>query len=268
MAHTKTRSVICITSKTKPEQTTKKKRWLSPSSINTYLRCPRKFYLQYNKKLKTKPNIHLLRGSAVHKAVERFFREGYADSSEFGYYDDTRRAILSLFSDEWRSRKDTLLALDLKDQDLAFYYADSQKMIINFLHDFLQSGESGAQHSELERKIFSKKWMAMCIIDRIQKARAPPLIVDYKTCKSAELTDEYKRQMGICALLYEDKYGVKPDVAIHYVKFLNGLKDVHLSDEFMEDLKALIIDIHHKTMSQDEDDYPCKCSGWCDKDLR
>jgi len=260
--------VICITSKTKPKQPAKKKRWLSPTSINTYLRCPRKFYLKYIKRLKTNPNIHLLRGLAVHKTLERFFREGYVDSSDYAYYDDTRRVILSLFRDEWRSRKDQLLALELKDQDLAFYYQDSLKMIINWLHDYLKSGEPGARHSEIENKIFSKHWMTMCIIDRVSKARSPPLIIDYKTCKSAELTDEYKRQMGICALLYEEKYGVKPATAIHYLKFLDGLKSINFSENFMEDLKCLIIKIHHKTMAENENDYPCQCSGWCEKDFK
>jgi RecB family exonuclease len=260
--------VICITTKNQPtEPATKRQRWLSPTSINTYLRCPRKFYLRYIKKLKTKPNIHLLRGSAVHKALERYFREGYVDSSDYAYYDDTRRAILSLFSDEWRSRKDQLLALELKDQDLAFYYQDSQKMIINWFHDYLKSGEPGSQYSETEQKIFSAKWRTMCIIDRVSKARSPPLIIDYKTCKSAELKDEYKRQMGICALLYEDKYGVKPATAIHYLKFLGGLRSLNLSDKFMEDLKRLIMKIHDKTMPEKEDDYVCTCGGWCEKDF-
>ena len=263
----KQRSVICITPKTTSIRPAKKKRWLSPSSINTYLRCPRKFYLQYIKRLKTRPNIHLLRGSAVHKTLERFFTEGYADSSEYAYYDDTRRAILDLFNDEWRSRKDALLGLDLKDDELAFFYADSQKMLINFLHDHLKSGDPVPGASDLELKVFSQKWRAMCIIDKVTRARDPPDITDYKTCKSAELTDDYKRQMGICALLFEDKYGKKPKAKIHYLKFQNCLKDVELTDDYMEDLKHLIIDIHHKTQSEDEEDYPCKCGGWCDKDL-
>lgn len=140
-------------------------------------------------------------------------------------------------------------------------------MIVNWLHDFIKSGEPGAQYSELETKIFSKHWRVMCIIDRVSKARSPPLLIDYKTCKSAELKDDYKRQMGICALLYEEKHGVKPATAIHYLKFLDGLKSFNLTDEFMEDLKRLIIEIHHKTMSENEDDYPCTCGGWCDKDF-
>jgi len=204
----------------------------------------------------------------VHKTLERFFSEGYADSSESAYYDDTRRAILDLFNDEWKTRKDALLSLDLKDQDLAFYYQDSQKMLINFLHDHIKAGKSDTGKSELEAKIFSKKWMTMCIIDKINRSRDPSLIIDYKTCKSKEMRDEYKRQLGICALLYEDKYGQRPKTAIHYLKFIDGLKAFNITDAFMEDLKNLIIDIHHKTASEDEDDYPCNCGGWCDKDLK
>lgn len=261
--------MICITTKNQPvEPARRKKRWLSPTSINTYLRCPRKFYLRYIKRLQSTPNIHLLRGSAVHKALERFFREGYADSSDYVYYDDTRRAILSLFRDEWRSRKDQLLALGLKDQDLAFYYQDSLKMIINWLHDYLRSGEQGARQSQIEEKIFSKQLMTMCIIDRVSKARSPPMIIDYKTCRSAELTDDYKRQMGICALLYEEKHGVKPTTAIHYLNFTDGLKTFALSKDFMKDLKRLILQIHGSTVSENKGDYPCKCGGWCEKDFQ
>ena len=106
----------------------------------------------------------------------------------------------------------------------------------------------------------------MCIIDRILKNGRLPKIRDYKTSKSCEITDENRRQMGICALLYEDKYGTKPDAEIHYLKFQDGLKDVKLTDEYMADLKQLIIDIHHKTMSEKEEDYPCECNGWCDKE--
>ena len=73
--------------------------------------------------------------------------------------------------------------------------------------------------------------------------------------------------MGIYSILYEDKYGVKPLTAIHYVKFLNGLRYNHVSDEFIEDLKRTIVDVHHKTQSVDPKDYPCKCGGWCEKDF-
>ena len=48
------------------------KRIQSPSSINMYKRCPRKYYLHYILKKPIKPNIHLFRGSTVHSTIEIF----------------------------------------------------------------------------------------------------------------------------------------------------------------------------------------------------
>ena len=47
---------------------------LSPTSINTYLRCPRKYYLKYIKGLKEKPSIYLIRGKAVHDTIVKFHK--------------------------------------------------------------------------------------------------------------------------------------------------------------------------------------------------
>ena len=233
-------------------------------SINTYLRCPRRFYLHYIKKLKTRPNIHLLRGSAVHKTLERFFRENVHSHV---YYGEIRDAILDIFNEEWKARKDQFLNLKLKGQDLAFFYQESQKMIINWMQDFLKSGGCNGQKPELEKTLFSKKWMLLGRIDAMYNARDPPVLIDYKTCKSIELTDEYKRQMGIYALLYEENYGVRPLTGIHYVKFINGLRTFKMSDTCIKELKQTIIKIRRKIISTDEKDYPCRCGGWCEKDF-
>ena len=47
---------------------------LSPSAINSYYKCPREYYYTYIGKLKTKPSIHLVKGSIVHKTLEDFFK--------------------------------------------------------------------------------------------------------------------------------------------------------------------------------------------------
>jgi len=257
--------VICITTKKPPIKPAKKKRWLSPTSISTYLWCPRKWYLRYVIKLKTTPNIYILRGNVIHKCLERFLKEGYSD---YAHYDDLRGAILSLLRDEWESRDEKFNNLNLNSDEIRFFYYESQKMIINFLHNFLKSGEVPGHPSDLELKIFSRKYRTMCIVDKVLRNHDPPLIVDYKTCKSAELKDEYKRQMGICTLLFEDKYGIKPKAAIHYLKFHNGLKEVPLTKKYMESLKRLIVEVHDKTQSENEADYPCTCGGWCEKDVQ
>jgi ATP-dependent helicase/DNAse subunit B len=242
-----------------------KKRWLSPSSINTYMRCPHKFFLQYVKRMKSKLNIHLLRGGIVHKTLERFFREGYTDAS---HYDTLRAHILTIFNEEWKGKKDQLIGLKLEDTDLAFYYQDSQKMVINWLHDWLRSEVSENTKSSLEESIFNKKWMLCGRIDRIIRNRSPPLVIDYKTCKSIDTSsEEYRRQMAIYHLLYNEKYLVKPDTAIHFLKFPNGLRNLNPTPEEIEDIKRLILEIHDKTRSTDPEDYPCTCGGWCKKEF-
>ena len=254
-----------MTNQTTDTKAQPKKRWLSPSSINTYMRCPHKFYFQYVKKLKTKLNIHLLRGGIVHKTLERFFRENLSDAN---HYDTLRATILQIFKEEWKAKKDQLLGLKLEGQDLAFFYQDSEKMIINWLHDWLKTVASEDIQSTLEDSIFNKKWMLCGRIDRIIRNKSPQLVIDYKTCKSIDTeSEDYRRQMGIYNILYTEKYGSPPKTAIHFLKFQNGLREINPTPEEIEDLKRLILEIHDKTRSTDEKDYLCKCGGWCSKEF-
>ena len=48
---------------------------LSPSKINTYLKCPREFYYKYIAKLPEKKTIHLFRGTLVHQVLEDLFKK-------------------------------------------------------------------------------------------------------------------------------------------------------------------------------------------------
>jgi hypothetical protein len=67
-------------------------------------------------------------------------------------------------------------------------------------------------------------------------------------------------------LLYEENYGVRPEVEIHFLKFPNGKKRFRVSDKFLDEMRSLVADIHRKTRSDDPQDYPCTC-GWCDKNF-
>ena len=49
------------------------KRVESPSSINTFKQCPRKYYYQYVAKLPTVSNIHQVRGNIAHSTLENFY---------------------------------------------------------------------------------------------------------------------------------------------------------------------------------------------------
>ena len=97
---------------------------LSPSSINTYFRCPFKYFLNYITKLKVKPNIHLIKGSIVHKVLEDFFR---------GYKPDMEEHTLKLFEKTWASYDQKLKDLELPPEQLTVEKEDCINMIKEYL---------------------------------------------------------------------------------------------------------------------------------------
>jgi CRISPR/Cas system-associated exonuclease Cas4 (RecB family) len=229
----------------------KTKRWLSPSSINSFIRCPRAFFYTRIAKLKQKPSIHLIRGIAVHSAIEKFYK-----------YKETN--IEELFKFEWEEQYQSLIETKLKASDIEFFYHESIKMLTNFFDDFLKNDGFNKPEPIIEKTFFSKKYQLLARLDKIEQARSPPLITDFKTSKSVEVTDDYKRQMGLCALLYEEAYRIRPKVEIHFLKFPNGKKRFRVSDKFLNEMKTLVAAIHRKTQSNDPRDYPCTC-GYCSK---
>ena len=97
-------------------------RTLSPTSINTYLRCPRKFYLKYIKRQKERPNIHLFRGKAVHKTIARFSQiriRGPPDLKEMKAHLD------GIFSYEWKQLEPEMKTLGLPKETLDEFFKES-----------------------------------------------------------------------------------------------------------------------------------------------
>ncbi|MBW1781252.1 MAG: PD-(D/E)XK nuclease family protein [Deltaproteobacteria bacterium] len=241
------------------------KRWLSPSSINGYLYCPRRFYYSKILKLKQRPSIHLIRGIAVHSTIYKFYKHkiNRCKNMEYGHLIET---MTNLLKHEWMAWKKSLLELDLKGDEMAFYFHDTKKMIINFIHDFLKGRQFEASEPTLEKTFFSKKFRTLGRIDAIHHNHDSPLLVDYKTSKSKELIPEYKRQLAIYALLYKEKTGILPIVGIHFLKFKDGLKKYRITPHYLAKMEKLITDIHTKTQSERIEDYPCTC-GWCHKNF-
>ncbi|MFC1829021.1 RecB family exonuclease [Thermodesulfobacteriota bacterium] len=257
--------MIHISRKQCTEPKKKKKRWLSPSSINAYLRCPRSFYLSKIAKRKQKPSIHLIRGIAVHNAVGEFYKRklhrcGTAD------YSDLKNTVIDLFEDEWDDQKDSLLECKLSLDDIEFFMADSRNMMVNFLHDLVKGGGFEKEAPTIEKMLFSKKYLLLGRIDAIHNSRDPPLLIDFKTCKSKEVTEDYKRQLGIYALLYKENFNILPDVGIHFLKFQDGLETFQITNDYVDEIRGFVLDLHAKTQSENIEDYPCKC-GWCKKNF-
>ena len=194
---------------------------LSPTSINTYLRCPRKYYLKYIKGLKEKPSIYLIRGKAVHDTLAKFHQMDLPNPMDF---EKMKIDLLSLFNHYWLKQENEMQTLELPQETLNEYYHESAEMLLGWLRTHLKAIANGQTKPETEVKLFSDTHGVMGIIDAIHRQNGNVSLTDYKTSKKDTLTQDIKIQMAIYALLYEDNYGVLPDTII--IDFLKHQTEV------------------------------------------
>jgi len=240
------------------------RRMQSATSINMYQRCPRKYYLRYTLRAKQKSSIHLIRGSVVHEAIAGFHMLKVARGC---YPDKIKAALRHLFNDAWLRHDNELQQLGLGNATLKKYYQESWEMLLGWLKRYQRQGRRNSKKTSAEVKLFSKTYYVMGIIDAIENHNGITMITDYKTSKKDDITPDIKVQMAIYALLYREKFGAPPDiVAIDFLK-TNRERRFRVTRRFIEYALELITDIHKKTVSTDEKDYPCTCGGWCEKDF-
>jgi RecB family exonuclease len=240
-------------------------KFLSPTSINTYLRCPRKYYLKYIKGLKEKPSIHLIRGKAVHDAIAKIHKSNHQGQQDL---DGLKIALLTFFSDSWVAQDGQMSDLDLPEEALNDYYNESTEMLLGWLKRNLPSLQNSTLRPQAEVKLFSQNHRVMGIIDAIHSVNGKVSLTDYKTGKIDILSQDIKVQMSIYALLYRENFGVLPDqIILDFLKFQQA-KAFPVTDDFVIYAERLCRKIHEKTSSLEEKDYLCKCRGWCAKDFQ
>ena len=242
-----------------------KNRFLSPTAVNTYLSCPRKFYYRYIQKLKTKPSIHLIRGQIVHQVLHRFHKNHprIAPATEIAAI---RQELLTTFNQLWDRAEGRLKALNMTQEQLEFYHDDSELMLFNFSHWFYKRQMPCPDLTEA--RLYSQTLRLMGIVDAIHETPDKVILVDYKTSKNPVITDDMKRQAAIYALLYQDKFNVIPDaVWIHFLVDPADPSPIHVDEHLLAYGKILVDSVREKTASENIGDYPCTCGGYCEKDL-
>lgn len=241
-----------------------RKRYLSPTSINTYLRCPRKYYYRYIKGMKEKPSIYLVRGIAVHEALARFFDQCY-----FNIHDNERSKgyLKALFQDAWMKQNATIEKLGLDPNVIQKYYDESVEMLRNWSLRLHKKSIKESEKPKTEIKLFSQKYNVMGVIDAVYEKDGKAILIDYKTSKSDKITRDIKVQMGIYAVLYREKSGKYPSmIGIDFLK-TGTRKFFKVSDVLINYAKKLCREIAIRTSSKQVADYPCRCGGWCEKDF-
>ena len=260
------------------------KRVESPSSINTFKQCKRKYYYSYIEKLPTVSNIHQVRGNIAHSTLEHFYDVDVSKLNSDNYKVEYKKIIQKLLLHQWNKYGPKLNELGLSNDKIKFYFEETMLMVMNWCNHFLTDIESLIEKENLsvpeafmkltpirEQKYASEKYSIRGFIDAIHHCGDEIHILDYKTNSRFDMKEPIILQLAIYSLLYQEKRGVLPNkVGIFFLRHKSKYIDV--SPEMIELAKKEISAIHlHTSSTEHVDDYPqtitplCKWStGQCD----
>ncbi len=249
------------------------KRIESPSSINTFKQCQRKYYYQYIAKLPTLPNIHQVRGNIAHSTLESFYEFDASMVTTDNCAQRIHARIQELFVRHWQRYTQELDKLHLNNDQQMFYFEETMLMLMNWANQFIQDLQAQAAVKNIsfpeafqqltpirEQRFHSDHYSVQGFIDAIHQVEDQIQIIDYKTNASFEFKDAIKLQLAIYSLLYFEKHGIKPSkVGIFFLRHKLKLMDV---DEELLDLARREIELVHAHTSRHEglEQYP-RCTG-------
>ncbi|MFP4403461.1 MAG: RecB family exonuclease [Nanoarchaeota archaeon] len=245
----------------------------SSSSINTYRQCPRKYYFNYIKEIKTKPSIHLIRGKIAHSVIEDFFTFDIKNIPKNNYQFYFKIILHDLISKHWNFAKNEFNQLDLTKNQINFYLDETKDMLQFWLLDLISKIEKANTNDNLieafnklkpisEEHFLSKEMGVQGFIDAIYKTKENIKIIDYKTSKKDAITNDYKLQLSIYSLLYHEKYEKYPnEVGLFLLK--HGERVIFVDEDLLEFGRCEIKKIHDNTISKCMGDYPKKQSILC-----
>ncbi|MFC1753899.1 RecB family exonuclease [Thermoproteota archaeon] len=247
----------------------------SPSSINTYKQCPRKYFYQYIRKLPTFPNIHTVRGNIVHSALEKFFDIDPASLDPLKYMPELAAFLSNLFDACWRKKANELEKVTCSEEQERKFYDESKMMLGNWLNAFfddlkLKMHEKSfidafneVKPTEMEEKYESKEYSVRGYIDAVSKIDGITTLIDYKTSKPKDrMPPDYRLQLAIYALMYKEKHGMIPDrVGVWFLK--SKEMTITADEELVQEAKFEIEQIHASTESDMITDYKCTITPLC-----
>ena len=248
------------------------KRVQSPSSINLFKSCARKYYYIYIKGFQILPSIHLVRGNVAHSVLENFYNIDTKGLTKATCDQILQASIPELLLKYWTGAKDELEKLDLSPSQIQFFFEETLVMLFNWLNHFLarvhkHPGDFVTAFKALtpirEKQYASEQYSVRGFIDAIEHAEDGVRIMDYKTSKEAVITPEYRLQLAIYSLLYQETHGELPkQVGIFFLK--DKPQFINVDNDLIELAKREIEIVHKGTESSSISDYPkAHDTKWC-----
>lgn len=248
----------------------------SPSSINTYLQCPFKYYLAYIVKYKQENNKWFSRGTILHNTSEKFYSIPLHRDESPAYF---KRHLTEIFEREWYNHYDEFKALGLPSEEYQELYKESQKMVEHFYFYNIEKIKKWKRANKYSiQEIFTKyirpvymeldlddyDIMLRGFIDRVDVTIEGKLrIIDYKTSGKTTLSDSMYRQLVLYLLLLKRQKNLLADeIGIYFYKD-NSEPTITVNENMLEDAYQIVHYHHLQTQSRDIIMYPKKKSGLC-----
>lgn len=243
----------------------------SPSSILTHRHCPRKYFYHYIEKKPTTANVHTVKGNLVHEVLDAFFAHPPL-LAEQTYMEQCVIHLRTVFDAKWQEKKHEFASVGATPTHAL--YVETLSMISLWLEHFLlriTSLSCSVQEAfilltpQREQKFMSEQHSVMGYVDVIEQHQGKVRVMDYKTSARPEMTDEYKLQLAIYALLYSTAHGKPPDeVGIYFLKHPKQFEQIFpVTEELLKEAQFIIETHHLSTVSDKMHDYPQKIGHWC-----
>ena len=260
---------------------------LSPSKINTYLKCPREFYYNYIAKLPQKKTIHLFRGTLVHQILEDLFKKQFKTLPQWekgvpklwvqGQFEDGWEEKIAKHKWLWEVHtKEEMDAMYKETEALLQNFVDSVNKKLTEMVDWKifknkQQAWNAVAPKYAEKWVKSKEYAIVGVIDVVcNDFDGGTTLLDYKTSKryGPYLPEEYYRQLIIYAFLYTLEMGEMPNfVGVNYLRF-DDTFFVKVGQAELDEARDLIKMVHDciKEREEYEDRYeqkPQNLCKWC-----
>lgn len=247
----------------------------SPTSILTYMQCPRKYYYRYVERLEQKPSIHLVIGDLVHSTIASFHNSDISHMPTERFFQVLYARMMEDFRSRWDEKRRQLNSLGLELEEETTFHDEARIMLDNFYQHHInrvvayqyRHGVSLEEafkrlRPKTETKIVSERYGIMGVVDAIHDFDGKITIIDYKTSKNGEINDECLTQLALYALLYKESFGRAPDmVGIHFLRY--GEKILCVSPELLVLGEDACRRIQALTRTEDVTGFPQRFFGLC-----
>ena len=227
--------------------------YLSHTSMELYVRCPQAWKLKYRDRHKELPKPYFNKGSAVHAALEAFYKGRLSTPPPL-------EDVLAAFEDEFDPEAYAT------DEERLEARADAQKMIREF---YARYAEDFAPALMVEQDFFFELdgIQLRAKVDRIDKVDDEHVrIVDYKTGRFTPLEKvESNPQLALYQLAVEDQLGMEVDsLELYHVPSQTPVRVDRRNEEQIRNVLHRVVKVSRGIEDEAFEPAPGSKCKWCD----